>query len=101
MNNTFTDEEFLSVVNVIIKREAVGEFKPLISMDEVINAHNLDSLGVIVFFVWLSDIFGIEDAHIVTFTDTGEFTIAALKEFVTAHQTQVYSYQEAMEHTYT
>ena len=94
----FTDEEFIAVLNVIIKKETMGNvpFIPISSMEDTIDANNLDSLGIIVFFVWLSEIFGICDAKITAFTDTGKFTVQALKEFVVANQTQTYTYQEAL-----
>ena len=100
---SFTDEEFIAVVNVILKRETASnvEFKPVTSIEDTINADMLDSLDMLIFFVWLADIFEIADDKIGVFVTTGEFTILALKEFVMANQTQTYSYKEALEFEYT
>ena len=56
---SFTDDEFLQVMNLICKSDVPfgEEYKPLVSMDDRIDLGRLDSLGMMVFFVWLSRCF--------------------------------------------
>lgn len=91
---SFTDEEFLSIINQICEKETpMGmPFVPLESMNDSINADRLDSLGMIIFFVWLAEMFEIDDESITEFTEQEVFTVAALKEFVRDNATQTYSY---------
>lgn len=97
----FTDEEFLQIINTICKKESplVDTFIPITDMEESLVVDRLDSLGVIIFFVWLSELFGISDDDINAFTGEGVFTIRALKEFVTDKHTRTYSYAQAEEFT--
>lgn len=90
----FTDEEFLQVVNMICEKDhPLGqEFTPIISMDESLAVDRLDSLGIMIFFTWLSELFGISDKLIEDFTNEAVFTITAIKEFVTNNATRTYDY---------
>ena len=64
MNETkflFSDEEFLGIVNIILKVDTDWEdeeYKPITSMDDNFNIQGLDSLSVMMFFIWVSDFFG-------------------------------------------
>lgn len=97
---TFTDEEFLNSVNMILKTEVSvdGEFKPLTSMDDQFNMHGLDSLSTMMFFVWIAEFFGINETTLQELTSQKNFTIATLKDFVMKHATRTFSYEEAMEY---
>ncbi len=95
----FSDEEFLSVVNMICKKETPGiaEYVPITSMDTDIHLDRLDSLGMIIFFVWLGEMFEIPEETLNAFVTTEVFTITALKEFVRVNHTQTSSYDEMKE----
>lgn len=93
----FSDEEFLNVVNRICSDESpVGdEYIPMASMEESLVMDRLDSLGVMMFFIWLSELFGISDKLIEEFIAKELFTLRAVKIFVTEHATRTYDYSEA------
>ena len=90
----FTDEEFLQVVNMICEEDhPLGEeFIPITSMDESLAVDRLDSLGIMIFFIWLSELFGISDKLNEDFTNDEVFTVTAIKEFVTKNATRTYDY---------
>ena len=96
----FTDEEFLFVMNLICKLEApLGEeYIPLKSMDERIDMGRLDSLSMIVFFVWLSHLFGIPEPKLQDFIKKGNLTIQSIKDFVMTEFTQTCSMAEVKEY---
>jgi hypothetical protein len=96
----FTDEEFISVINLICKLDApMGEeYIPLKSMDERIDMGRLDSLSMIVFFVWISHLFGIPESKLQDFIKKGNLTIQSIKEFVMAEFTQTCSMAEVEEY---
>ena len=96
----FTDEEFIYVINLICKLEApLGEeYVPLVSMDERIDADRLDSLSMIIFFVWLTHLFGIPEPKLQDFISKGNLTIQSIKEFVMAEFTQTCSMVEVEEY---
>jgi len=97
---SFTDQEFLSVINMIIKLDApLGEeYIPLKSMDERIDMGRLDSLSMIVFFVWLCHMFGIPESKLQDFIKKGNLTIQSIKDFVIAESTKTYTYADAEEY---
>ena len=97
---SFTDQEFLSVINIIVKLDApLGEeYIPLKSMDERIDMGRLDSLSMIVFFVWLTHLFGISESKLQDFIKKGNLTIQAIKEFVMTEFTQTCSMAEVEEY---
>lgn len=97
----FTDEEFLAIINQICEKETAMnvEFTPLTSMDDSIDADRLDSLGMIIFYTWLAELFNIPDESVTVFLEREEFTVSALKHFVTVEGTRTYSYAEAEEFT--
>ena len=97
---SFTDQEFLSVINMIIKLDApLGEeYIPLKSMDERIDMGRLDSLSMIVFFVWLCHMFGIPESKLQDFVKKGNLTIQSIKDFVMAEFTKTCSMTEVEEY---
>ena len=92
----FTDEEFLKVINMICEEDhpLSSTFSPVMIMEESLAVDRLDSLGMTIFFIWLSELFGISDTAIEEFTDKGLFTINDIKKFVTVNCTKTYSYIE-------
>jgi hypothetical protein len=58
---SFSDEEFLKVVNMICAEDHPlgSEFVPITSIQESLDVDRLDSLGIMIFFTWLSELFGI------------------------------------------
>jgi|TARA_R110000744_G_scaffold65440_2_gene134275 hypothetical protein len=96
----FTDEEFLAVMNLICKADTPfgEEYTPITSMNTRIDMGRLDSLSMMVFFVWLSKLFGIPEAKIQDFSDKQVFTINAIKAFVTKEFTKTATYAEVQEY---
>lgn len=97
MLNTITDEEFIDILNLIIKKETIQTDIPLIKNinDNLIELSILDSLGIVLLFVWVIEIFGIPDEIYLNFLKEREtFTAKDIKEFVIANQTQIYTYAE-------
>ncbi len=95
----FGDDEFLMIVNAIMGRETPlnVEFVPFTSMDENFAADRLDSLGMILFFVWLAELFEIDDDQVTIFVEAEDFTIRALKTFVLAKCQKSFTMEEAQE----
>tara|TARA_R110002167_G_scaffold356654_1_gene571738 strand:- start:43 stop:366 length:324 start_codon:yes stop_codon:yes gene_type:complete len=87
---TFTDEEFIFVINLILKLDApLGEeYIPIQSLEDRVDMGRLDSLGMIVLFVWLSHLFGISEDQFQTCIRQGNLTIQRIKEFVIANCTK-------------
>jgi|TARA_Y100000310_G_C20598660_1_gene771852 hypothetical protein len=96
----FTDEEFILAINTLRKLDApLGEkITPVVSMDEKLNVEHFDSLGIVVFFMWISQLFGISESKVQDFMEKGDFTVKAIKEFVTVEATRTHTYAEAEEY---
>ena len=99
-NFTFTDKEFLTAMDLLIKWDLPPgkEYIPLQSMDEQLDADRLDSLSMVIFFVWLTELFGIPESRLQDFISKGNMSIQAIKDFVTVEATKTYSYAEAEEY---
>ena len=95
---TFSDVEFLSVVNLILEVDSDEdeEYKPITSMDDSFNIQGLDSLSTMVFFIWISDFFGISEKKFQELADQKNFTIRTLKDFVSKECTQNFTYNDTM-----
>ena len=96
---TFGDEEFLMIVNAIMARETPlnQEYVPIVSMDENFALDRLDSLGMILFFVWLAELFQIDDDEINIFVAAEDYTVTALKIFVLERCAKSFTMEEAKE----
>ena len=96
---TFEDEEFLLMVNAIMARETPlnQEYVPIVSMDENFALDRLDSLGMILFFVWLAELFQLDDDEINIFVAAEDYTVTALKVFVLEQGGKSYTMEEAQE----
>lgn len=96
---SFTDQEFLNIINLLCKIDMDGEeYIPITSLDTNVNMDQLDSLSMIVFFIWIIHLFGISEAAMQEFTDKGKFTVRTIKEFVIREATQTYSYPAAQKY---
>ncbi len=93
----FTDAEFINVINLMYKLDKpnYSKFIPVSSINDRLDMGRFDSLGIVLFFIWLSDLFGIDENKIEEFMNTGNFTILAIKDFVNAEHTKTYSYTGA------
>ncbi len=98
---TFTDQEFINVINIIRELDTpLGETRnPIISMTESLHMEGLDSLSIIVFFIWISQLFGIAETKIEEFVTQKDFTIQAIKDFVMTEATRGYTFAEAKEYS--
>ena len=96
---TFGDEEFLLIVNAIMARETPlnQEYVPIVSMDENFAIDRLDSLGMIIFFVWLAELFQIDDDEINIFIAAEDYTVTALKAFVLERCAKSFTMEEFKE----
>ena len=95
---TFSDAEFLGIVNIILKLDSDEneEYKSITSMDDSFNIQGLDSLSIMVFFIWISDLFGITEKTFQKLADQKNFTIRTLKDFVSKECTQNFTYNDTM-----
>ena len=96
---TFSDAEFLSIVNIILKVDSDWEdeeYEPITSMDDNFNLHGLDSLSVMMFFIWVSDFFGISEDKFQELAKQKDFTIRILKDFICKEATKTFTYEDAM-----
>ncbi len=101
MGNTefsFSDEEFLLVVNKILAKESTSgsPFVPFTSMEGSLDISGLDSLDLMVFHVWLSELFEIPDAATEKFVSQDTHTLEELKVFVSTNCTKTYSYDDLL-----
>tara|TARA_Y100000310_G_scaffold67789_1_gene63174 strand:- start:1635 stop:1982 length:348 start_codon:yes stop_codon:yes gene_type:complete len=95
---TFDDAEFLYIVNIILKadHDEDEEYEPITSMDDSFNLHGLDSLSIMMFFIWVSDFFGIPEDKFQELAKQKDFTIRTLKDFISREATQTFTYDDAM-----
>ena len=94
---TFDDTEFLYIVNIILKADSDEdeEYEPITSMDDSFNLHGLDSLSIMMFFIWVSDFFGIPEDKFQELAKQKDFTIRTLKDFISKEATQTFTYDDA------
>ena len=98
---TFSDAEFLGIINIILRVDSDEdeEYKPITSMDDSFNIQGLDSLSIMMFFIWVSDFFGISEKKFQELANQKNFTIRTLKDFITKEATQTFTYNDAMEYS--
>tara|TARA_R110002020_G_scaffold449267_1_gene662345 strand:+ start:1107 stop:1439 length:333 start_codon:yes stop_codon:yes gene_type:complete len=98
MKFTFSDAEFLGIINIILEVDFPEDekFEPITSMDHSFNIRGLDSLSTMMFFIWVSDFFGISEKKFQELADQKNFTIRILKDFVSKECTQTFTYNDAM-----
>tara|TARA_R110000803_G_scaffold32072_1_gene71016 strand:- start:345 stop:761 length:417 start_codon:yes stop_codon:yes gene_type:complete len=95
---TFSDEEFLGIVNIILAVDCDEdeEYVPITSMDDSFNIRGLDSLSTMMFFIWISDFFGITETQFQELADQPGFTIRTLKDFISREATKTFTYDDAI-----
>ena len=95
---TFDDTEFLYIVNIILKadHDEDEEYEPITSMDDSFNLHGLDSLSIMMFFIWVSDFFGIPEDKFQELAKQKDFTIRTLKDFISREATKTFTYDDAL-----
>ena len=97
---TFSDAEFLGIVNIILEVDGDDdgdeEYIPITSMDDSFNIRGLDSLSTMMFFIWISDFFGISEKQFQELADQPDFTIRTLKDFISREATQTFTYDDAI-----
>ena len=98
---TFSDAEFLGIINIILRVDSDEdeEYKPITSMDDSFNIQGLDSLSIMMFFIWVSDFFGISEKKFQELANQENFTIRTLKDFITKEATQTFTYNDAMKYS--
>jgi len=98
--NSITDEEFISVINKLSEYEHSDDnFVPITSLDQSILDTNLDSLGVMMLFMWLDTTFGIsEEDGKKFFEENDSITGHVIVNFIKEYQTQCYT-KEELEHS--
>ncbi|SVB88671.1 uncharacterized protein METZ01_LOCUS241525 [marine metagenome] len=96
----FTDKEFIDVLNVVCAMDMGPgeEYTPITTMDEQLNIQRFDSMGILLFFIWVAELFGISESKIEEFMTKKTFTIRAVADFVKAEATRSYSYAQAEEY---
>ena len=99
-----TDEEFILLINAICIKE-MGQHQSyfnVTSVDDKLLDTNIDSLSVMMLFVWLSEGFGMTDEESETAL-TGDvdeegkpipITVQRIIDFVKKYQTQGYTFEE-------
>tara|TARA_B100000809_G_C14591247_1_gene333730 strand:- start:123 stop:449 length:327 start_codon:yes stop_codon:yes gene_type:complete len=95
----FTDEEFIAVLNLVCEMDMGPgeEYTPITNIDEDLHMERFDSMGMMLFFIWISELFGIPESKIEELVAKKVFTIRAVKDFVNAEATRTYTYAEAKE----
>ena len=95
----FTDQEFLDLLNAIIGADTAPgeEFVKLTDMDQSIGEDQMDSLGTVVFFAWIDQIFQIPTDKIQQFSKERVYTISAIKTFIMTNCGRSFTYKQAME----
>jgi len=97
----FTDDEFIKLANLILKLDASSEEETAVitSMADTLDLGLLDSLGITIFFIWTSELFGIKESKIEEFMQKRIYTIQAIKDFIMVEATRGYTLAEAEEYT--
>ena len=97
----FTDEEFIAALNVLFKADSThpDDFVPITSIDEELSMGRLDSLSMIVFFMWISELFGIPESKLEEFAKNRDFKVSTLRDFVKAECTRSYTLADVEEYS--
>jgi len=98
--NSITDDEFIDVINKLSEYEhADNNFVPITSLDQSILDTNLDSLGIMMLFMWLDTTFGVSEEDGKKFLEENEtITGRTIVNFIKKYQTQCYTNEE-LEHS--
>jgi acyl carrier protein len=94
--NDITDEEFIEVINKLSEYESNdGNFIAITSLDQSILETNLDSLGVMMLFMWLDTTFGVSEEDGKKFMEENDkITGQTIVDFIKKYQTKCYTKKE-------
>ena len=94
--NIITDDEFIEVINKLSEYESTeGNFTPISSLNQSILDTNLDSLGIMMLFMWLDVTFGVSEEDGKKFLEETEaITGQSIVEFIKKYQTKCYTKEE-------
>jgi hypothetical protein len=93
---TITDEEFIWIINSIAKQEA-GALENILkieSLDQPLSDSQLDSLSTLMFYVWLTEMFGVPDNEVTMKAVDPQSTGRQIFDFVKQYQTQCYTFED-------
>jgi len=95
-SNTITDEEFIELINKLSEYESTsGNFTPITSLDQLVTETSLDSLGIMMMFMWLDISFGISEEDGKKFMEEHEVIDGhSIVTFVKKYQTKCYTKEE-------
>ncbi len=94
--NTITDDEFIAVINKLSEYESTSDnFTPITSLDQSILDTNLDSLGIMMLFMWLDVTFGVSEEDGKKFLEETEIMDGhSIVTFIKKYQTKCYTKEE-------
>ena len=94
-----TEDEFLHIVNKVVSKEiAAGDPQTEITnMDQSIHEAGMDSLGTIMFFVCLEEVFQISAETMDAFTNAEKFDIRTMYEYISKNSTAGFTYPGVLE----
>ena len=97
MSYNMSDKEFLDILNIIVKKESVSKGTINSLEDDLAALGILDSLGMILTFLWITEMFGIEDEVYKEFIKKEKFTGYEIRDFVKNNQKKIFTYEEFKE----
>ena len=97
MQYNMTDKEFLDILNVIVKKESVSKGTINSLEDDLATLGILDSLGMVLLFVWITELFDIEEEVYKEFIKEKKFTGYEIRDFVKDNQKRIFTYEEFKE----
>ena len=97
--NTISDEDFLFILNKLSEYESTSEnFQPITSLDQNITETNLDSLGIMMLFMWLDTAFGVSEEdgkrYIEQISKDNPTTGQSIVDFIKETQTKCFTMKE-------
>ena len=94
-----TDEEFLEVINMVCAQEKHSHvnFTDMTDLSQELSSTGLDSLGVMMFFVLLDEVFGIPEDAIEEDATAKATTGHEIFEFIKENQTKGFTLDEVKE----
>jgi hypothetical protein len=94
--NEITDVEFIEVINKLSEYESTSDnFTPITSLDQSIIETQLDSLGIMMLFMWLDTTFGVSEEDGKKFLLENEVMDGhSIVAFIKKYQTKCYTKEE-------
>lgn len=93
---TITDEEFVRIINSVCENEVggFGGFTPIATLEDNVVEAGLDSLGVMMVYVWITEGFGISDEDAENAVKAEVITGHDIVNFIKKYQTKGYTLEE-------